>query len=81
MSRCDMAFIEPMHRNKPNITYLLTAYNVHPSISILRSGWCLYPMQWGWSYNVCQYNKLQLGSLVMQANIAQYHTILQIEMQ
>ena len=20
--RCDMAFIEPMHRNKPNITYL-----------------------------------------------------------
>ena len=20
---CDMAFIEPMHRNKPNITYLL----------------------------------------------------------
>ena len=23
--RCDMAFIEPMHRNKPNITYLLTS--------------------------------------------------------
>ena len=22
--RCDMAFIEPMRRNKPNITYLLT---------------------------------------------------------
>ena len=22
--RCDMAFIEPMHCNKPNITYLLT---------------------------------------------------------
>ena len=22
--RCDMAFIEPMHRSKPNITYLLT---------------------------------------------------------
>ena len=22
--RCDMAFIEPLHRNKPNITYLLT---------------------------------------------------------
>ena len=22
--RCDMAFIEPMHRNKPNITYLHT---------------------------------------------------------
>ena len=21
-----MAFIEPMHRNKPNITYLLTAF-------------------------------------------------------
>ena len=21
--RCDMAFIEPMHRNKPNIIYLL----------------------------------------------------------
>ena len=21
--RCDMAFIEPMHSNKPNITYLL----------------------------------------------------------
>ena len=26
-SRCDMAFIEPMHRNKPNITYLLTEKN------------------------------------------------------
>ena len=24
--RCDMAFIEPMHRNKPNITYLLTCH-------------------------------------------------------
>ena len=23
-----MAFIEPMHRNKPNITYLLTSHNV-----------------------------------------------------
>ena len=23
IGRCDMAFIEPMHRNKPNITYLL----------------------------------------------------------
>ena len=23
-----MAFIEPMHRNKPNITYLRTHYNV-----------------------------------------------------
>ena len=22
--RCDMAFIEPMHRNKPNITYCNT---------------------------------------------------------
>ena len=21
VNRCDMAFIEPMHRNKPNITY------------------------------------------------------------
>ena len=26
MSVCDMAFIEPMHRNKPNITYLLTCW-------------------------------------------------------
>ena len=24
--RCDMAFIEPMHRNKPNITYLLGVF-------------------------------------------------------
>ena len=24
LAQCDMAFIEPMHRNKPNITYLLT---------------------------------------------------------
>ena len=24
--RCDMAFIEPMHRNKPNITYLLILF-------------------------------------------------------
>ena len=23
-----MAFIEPMHRNKPNITYLLTCYSM-----------------------------------------------------
>ena len=27
--RCDMAFIEPMHRNKPNITYLLTPWVMH----------------------------------------------------
>ena len=26
--RCDMAFIEPMHRNKPNITYLLPTLGV-----------------------------------------------------
>ena len=25
--RCDMAFIEPMHRNKPNITYLLQQHS------------------------------------------------------
>ena len=25
--KCDMAFIEPMHRNKPNITYLLHKYS------------------------------------------------------
>ena len=25
--RCDMAFIEPMHRNKPNTTYLLSGAN------------------------------------------------------
>ena len=28
--RCDMAFIEPMHRNKPNITYLLLQNNPNP---------------------------------------------------
>ena len=27
-ARCDMAFIEPMHRNKPNVTYLGFHYNV-----------------------------------------------------
>ena len=32
--RCDMAFIEPMHRNKPNITYLLTRFTVSASSSI-----------------------------------------------
>ena len=26
---CDMAFIEPMHRNKPNITYLLKVFPFH----------------------------------------------------
>ena len=26
--RCDMAFIEPMHRNKPNITYLLITHTL-----------------------------------------------------
>ena len=37
MERCDMAFIEPIHRNKPNITYLLTYLliwtNFFPSMS------------------------------------------------
>ena len=32
--RCDMAFIEPMHRNKPNITYLLAMFRL--------SVWCLF---------------------------------------
>ena len=30
--RCDMAFIEPMHRNKPNITYFLTSMCVVSSV-------------------------------------------------
>ena len=34
--RCDMAFIEPMHRNKPNITYLLTSIG-NPIMEIRRS--------------------------------------------
>ena len=28
--RCDMALIEPMRRNKPNITYLLTYFDELP---------------------------------------------------
>ena len=28
----DMAFIEPMHRNKPNITYLLTWFDLKRKI-------------------------------------------------
>ena len=33
--RCDMAFIEPMHRNKPNITYLLieAAWRIYASVN------------------------------------------------
>ena len=31
-----MAFIEPMHRNKPNITYLLNLYSV-----IIFSNWSM----------------------------------------
>ena len=33
--RCDMAFIEPMHRNKPNITYLLTDHYVNDFLKII----------------------------------------------
>ena len=29
-----MAFIEPMHRNKPNITYLLTLYTVGNELTV-----------------------------------------------
>ena len=36
-----MAFIEPMHRNKPNITYLLThkfpAMNIHQHVASVHS--------------------------------------------
>ena len=37
MTRWDMAFIEPMHRNKPNITYLLVhmtcgLFDANPSL-------------------------------------------------
>ena len=36
--RCDMAFIEPMHRNKPNITYLLPgSERHHPIKSIMHN--------------------------------------------
>ena len=35
--RCDMGFIEPMHRNKPNITYLLIN---DQSISVQVMAWC-----------------------------------------
>ena len=31
-NRCDMAFIEPMHRNKPNITYLLSSTMHMPTL-------------------------------------------------
>ena len=34
--RCDMAFIEPMLRNKPNITYLLLMFQVTPHTERMR---------------------------------------------
>ena len=37
--RCDMAFIEPMHRNKPNITYLLTCF---PAPAIQKKSICYW---------------------------------------
>ena len=36
-----MAFIEPMHRNKPNITYLLTSYDTPGP-----RGWALEDREW-----------------------------------
>ena len=32
-----MAFIEPMHRNKPNITYLLALWLAKHSLSLLQA--------------------------------------------
>ena len=33
--RCDMAFIEPMHRNKPNITYCFTFYHLLQTMEVI----------------------------------------------
>ena len=46
-SRCDMAFIEPMHRNKPNITYLL---KVKFLISIFEE----WEGRLNWKWNRCE---------------------------
>ena len=35
--RCNMAFIEPMHRNKPNVTYLLTSLENNSLLSKLNN--------------------------------------------
>ena len=37
---CDMAFIEPMHRNKPNITYLLTNCYTRQRSFLLLTKYC-----------------------------------------
>ena len=59
--RCDMAFIEPMHRNKPNITYLLT-YQWFEMLwhwcefPVIQPSWSVgvkYCMNWWICYNYC----------------------------
>ena len=38
--RCDMAFIQPMHHNKPNFTYLLGTYLLVGHVSLQVRAWC-----------------------------------------
>ena len=46
--RCDMAFIEPMHRNKPNITYFQLYQSASSSASVVQKpkAWGLQPSVW-----------------------------------
>ena len=58
--RCDMAFIEPMHRNKPNITYLLTYYGslqtqYFSDIWAEKHTCNLKIIHWDLRHNACQY--------------------------
>ena len=57
-----MAFIEPMHRNKPNITYLLTQYVCDKSKKV----WVCAIWQWN-SLNWCYCIALP-ASLVVQSS-------------
>ena len=53
--RCDMVFIEPMHRNKPNITYLLQSpspiLSASPGKVVCRQE---HPCSRHWHMNICQ---------------------------
>ena len=56
-----MAFIEPMHRNKPNITYLLTQENAFENVvwkmaAILSRPQCVKGL-YKWCY-ACPYERL-----------------------
>ena len=69
-----MAFIEPMHRNKPNITYLLTRFDTyHQTSSLLDLSLC-HPSIY--MDVACEISSDRLGSdhhpIIITANTSDY---------